>query len=323
MRTRNCKFFTCLLVFCLVSAPFAAYGQERPPEDREASRPAANAQAQREILEYGRELSPEEREQKITEALKCLGCTAEEKRAREQLAASKRAAEARHAEELADAVTNKLLKPTIHTFLVAPTTSDEYIRIFGTNGANQQDLTMARHAEIRRIRRQLQADFGQSTGSRDLNSGNFSAILANLQSSFILVLGHNDRGSFQFLDGSSMPLDSLVAASKPDQRLIIVSCKAEAMLSNQAASQAAATRDDLTYATAFEIAKHIENYVASAGPEISLQMVRKALQSAESDSAFKYNVRTVVKQMAFATGVTIVIYLVVSGGHCLSKDDCR
>jgi hypothetical protein len=323
MRTRCRGFLTCLLILCVVNSPLALYGQARPVEDKDITgTSAAKTQAQQEIEEYGRELTPEERDKKLNAALKCPGCTAEEKRAAEEFDATLRAAKAKHAEDIANAASNSLLKPTIDTFLVAPTTSDEYVRIFGTIGASLQNLTMAQGVEIRRIRRQMQADFGQSAGSRDLNSKNFRAAITNSQSSFILIVGHNDNGFFRFLDGSYIPLDFLVMASKPDQRMIIVSCKAEAMLSNEAAPKAAATRNDLTYAQAFEIAKTIQRYLASAGPRVSLQMVRQALQSAESEIAFEYNVRTIVKQVAFATGATIVIAIVISG-PCLSKDDCH
>ncbi len=325
MRTLRREFLTCLLVLCLVSFPLAVYAQDKPAEGSDSTgNSAENVRAQREFEKAGKELSPEDRAKEETKRRNCLGCTAEDRRTWEVFDASKAAAKAKHAEEIRIAeISNTLLNPSVDTFLVAPSTSEEYVRIFGTNGANPQDLTTAQTSEIRRIR-QMRGDFGQSSGSRNLNSRNFKATIANSQASFILILGHNDRGSFRFVDGSSVLLDDLVTASKPYQRMIIVSCKAEAMLSNQTGPKAAATRDDLTYAQAFEIAKTVQKYLASAGPRVSVEMVRRALQSAESKSAFKYNTGTIVGRASFATAGTIVIALVISGGvRCLITEDCR
>src|SRR5580693_1973117 len=226
MITRRRELLTCLLVLCLANSPHTSWGQEKLPDEKKTtSNSAENARAQREIEEYGKVLSPEERakeeEKRINEFLECPGCTAEQRRDGEIVAASIRAAKAKNAEEIANAaVSNALLKPTIDTFLIAPTTFAEYIRIFGANESNPQDLTMAQSAEIRRIRRQMQTDFGQAAGNRDLNSKTFSRTIANSQSSFILILGHNDEGSFRFLDGTNALLDDLVTASKPNQRMI-------------------------------------------------------------------------------------------------------
>lgn len=335
MRMRLREFVVYLLVTCIVFSPVTYYGQEIPAHDKDIPGPSAeNARIQRELERYGRELSPEEEvstseerqeeeERRVDDALRHGGATPEERQAWEQTQASIRARQARNAEKKADDTRNAILRPSVDTFLIAPVTSEEYVRIYGTNGTRPQDLTTAQSSEISGIRRQMQAGFGQSTGSRNLNSRNFKTVIANSHSSFILILGHNDKGFFRFLDGSSAPLDDLVTASKPDQRMIIVSCKAEAMLSNQAAPRVAATQHDLTYAQAFEIAEKVQKYVASAGAHVSLEMVRQALQSAESRSRFTYNMGILVRPAVFASGA-IVIALVISGGvPCVRKDNCR
>ena len=335
MRMRCRDFLAHLLITCIVFSPLPYYGQEIPAHDKDITGPSAeNARIQRELEKYGRELSPEEEEatsekrqeeeaRRVDDALRHGSATPEERQAWLEVEASVRAAQAIAAEKKADETRNTLLRPSVDAFLIAPTTPEEYGRIFGTNGARPQDLTTAQSSEISGIRRQMQAGFGQSTGSRNLNSRNFKTVIANSPSSFILILGHNDKGFFRFLDGSSAALDDLVAASKPGQRMIIVSCKAEAMLSNQAAPKVAATRHDLTYGQAFEIAETVQKYVASAGAQVSLEMVRQALQSAESKSRFTYNLGILVRPAVFATGA-IVIALVISGGvPCARKDNCR
>jgi hypothetical protein len=326
MRTRGREFLACLLVASITFSPLTYYGQEKPPEEKgRAGQSSESARDLREIQEYGHILSPEERQKeeqkKIDEALKCPGCTSEQRKDGEIVAGSIKAARINAAEKTE---INNELRPSIDTFLVAPANSEEYVRIFGTPGTTSQDTTMAQLREIRRIRQQMKADFGGTARSPDLNSTNVRRAIRFSRSSFILIVGHNDQGSFRFLDGSSVQLDDFVDATRPDQRMIIVSCSAKAMLSNQAAHKAAATQDDLTYPQAFEIAKAIQEYLASAGPQVSLEMVRQALQRAESKSAFNYRMGIFVRQVAVLGGVTMVIALVISGGiPCLRKDECR
>jgi hypothetical protein len=93
----------------------------------------------------------------------------------------------------------------------------------------------------------------------------------------------------------------------------MLSRKAEAMPSNQATIKSSATQSDLTYAEAFEVARIIQNYVASVGPQVSLETIRQTPRSAESKNAFKYKVGVFVTKAARATGEIILIALVIFG----------
>jgi hypothetical protein len=221
-------------------------------------------------------------------------------------------------------VLGKPLRTTVDTFLVAPVDPDEYARVFGSRGSTPATITQAQSAEITKIKQRLQSDFHRSSGNRDINQDNYKTVINNSKSSYILIAGHNDNGFFHFLDGSTTLLDDLVTAARPDQRLIFLSCKAESRLSNQSARKAAATQYDLTYDQAFEIATKIQQYIASAGSDVSLAAIREFLQKAESQSTFRYKVGVLATKAACATGAVILIALVISGGvPCLKKDDCK
>jgi hypothetical protein len=224
----------------------------------------------------------------------------------------------------AQPVLGKPLHDTVETFLVAPINSDEYVRVFGQKGSAPATITQAQSTEITKIKQRLQADFHRTAGNRDINGDNYKRVIGDSKSSYVLIVGHNDDGFFHFLDGSTTLLDDLVTAARPDQRLVLLSCKAESRLSNQSAKKAAATQYELTYAQAFDIATKVQQFIASAGSDISLGAIRDFLQGSEAQSSVRYKVGVFATKAVCAAGAIIVIALVISAAApCLKKDDCK
>ena len=98
----------------------------------------------------------------------------------------------------ASQLANEKLPNTVTTIAVAPVTANEYKKIFaGTKEQGTQGITEAQRKEIRDVKTTLNKSLGRDSGDRDFVASDYKRILENQTASFIIVIGHNDRGTLR------------------------------------------------------------------------------------------------------------------------------
>lgn len=214
------------------------------------------------------------------------------------------------------------LPNAVSTFVVAPTDAKQYRNIFrptGANAAHPQDLTQAQATELTSVQVSLKQTLGRDRPD-DLSDKSVEARIKADPSSFLIVVGHNDKGQFRFADGTETTIDLMAQAARPDQRLIFISCEAARHLTQP---NAVGVRRELTYPEAFQIAKSIETYIASIPAGLSLDAVKQRLESTETNIGVKYQVKYFLMQAACFGGTAIVVALLITLlDPCLHKDKC-
>jgi len=116
------------------------------------------------------------------------------------------------------------LPNTVALIAVAPVTVKDYRTIFSRSKDDEAaGVTEAQQKEIEAVESTLKAKFGKDTGDRDFGGNNYKKALQAQSASFVIVIGHNERGFMHMLDGSRVFLDDIVGAARPDQRVIMIS----------------------------------------------------------------------------------------------------
>lgn len=227
-----------------------------------------------------------------------------------------------HLPKQAESVARARLQNTVSTFVVAPINADQYRNIFhytGRSAKHAGDLTQAQASELVALQVSLKQTLGRDHPD-DLSADSVEARIKADPSSFVMVVGHNDKGQFPFANGPGTTIDLMAQAARPDQRLIFISCGAAKHLTQP---NAIGTRRDLTYPEAFQIAKNIETYITSLPAGLSLDDVKHRLQSAETKIGVNYRVKYFVMKAACAGGTAIVVALLITVlDPCLHKDKC-
>lgn len=219
-------------------------------------------------------------------------------------------------------VVSTVLPNTVATFIVSPTNEEEYHKIFKPDSptSNQtENLTQTQASELRSVKASLKDTLGRDRPD-DLSGNSVAARIRAAPASFVIVVGHNDKGDFRFPDGTSTTIDSMAQAARPDQRLIFISCRAAEYLTQP---NSAGARRELTYPEAFRIAKSIENQIAAIPVGLSIDGVKQRLESTEASIGVQYQVTYFLMKAACALGAAIVVALFISlADPCLHKDKC-
>jgi len=227
-----------------------------------------------------------------------------------------------HPPEQVISIARAPLPNAVSTFIVAPTDAKQYNDIFrpaGANAAHPGDLTPAQASELTSVQVSLKQTLGRDSPD-DLSGKTIEAKIKTDPSSFVIVIGHNDKGMFRFVDGTETTFDLMAQAARPDQRLIFISCGAARHLTQP---NAVGVRRDLTYPEAFQIARSIETYIAGIPAGLSLDAVKRQLETTETNIGTKYQVKYFLMQAACIGGTAIVVALFISlSDPCLHKDKC-
>lgn len=214
------------------------------------------------------------------------------------------------------------LPNAVSIFVVAPTDANQYRNIFrqtGSNATHPGDLTQAQSSELTSVQVSLKQTLGRDHPD-DLSGKSVESRIKADTSSFVIVVGHNDKGQFRFADGTETTIDSMAQAARPDQRLIFISCEAARHLTQP---NAVGARRELTYPEAFQIAKNIETYIAGIPAGLSLDAVKQRLESTETNIGVKYQVKYFLMKAACFGGTVIVVALLITLlDPCLHKDKC-
>ena len=221
------------------------------------------------------------------------------------------------------------LRSTVHTFVVAPTTTAEYSTIFARESGTSSNkkpipITAAQSDEVATIQVQLKTILKREGVDSQLNEKSVGSAIKDSQASYIILIGHNEEGWFRFLDGSRILLDEIVSSARSDQRVILLSCGSSQRMSKQSAEMAAGVSADLTYAQAFELAARIQKVIESSKGEISLGAVKTQLQKATSDIQFKHEIGYFIMKAACFGGTLILVALVISAlDPCHHDKNCN
>jgi hypothetical protein len=198
---------------------------------------------------------------------------------------------------------SRQLEPTISTHIVAPTTTDEFARMFGREPSSSEVNDM------NAFQVKAKASLTQATRMHQLMASDFEAILKESKSSFEILVGHNDGGSFKFPDGSAMDLaDMLGTAWKYGKQLIVVSCKA---VQNSGVNDVLGTTREITYPEGLFIAEALAQSIQRTTGGLSVASVREQLTEIEKKAVFKFNVKYLVLRICGAAAAGIVIALVI------------
>jgi hypothetical protein len=213
---------------------------------------------------------------------------------------------------------NKPLPNTAALIALAPVTAEDYQAIFGHGKNNQQGgVTEAQRKEIEAVQGTLKADFGADEGDRTFNKTDYKKALQAKNASFVIVVGHNENGMMRLLDGSLLYLDEVVAAARPEQRVILISCDSASHVSN---SQVAGTiGGEVTYPEAFSIAQGIMKYIKDATGPVSLADVQAELTKQGVTTTHK--VAFFIMKAVCAGAALIVVGLIIRElDPCKDKD---
>ena len=227
-----------------------------------------------------------------------------------------------HPPQQAAGVASAPLPNTVSTFIVAPTDAKEYRNIFiatSGNGTQPADLTQAQASELTSVKASLKQTLGRNRPD-DLSDKSVEARIKADPASFVIVVGHNEKGEFRFADGTQTTIDVMAQSARPDQRLIFISCEAAEHLTQP---NAVGARRDLTYPEAFQIAKSIETYIAGIPAGLSLDAVKQRLESTEASIGVRYQVKYFLMKAACFGGTAIAVALLITlADPCLHKDKC-
>ena len=206
-------------------------------------------------------------------------------------------------------VANAKLPNTVDVIAVAPVTAKDYTTIFPHDDKDAiQTVTQAQQTEIEAVQSTLKATFGKDQGDRDFNDKNYKQILQTKSSSFLIVIGHNEHGMMHMLDGTTLYLDEIATAGRPDQRVILISCDSADYVSSE---NAAAINGKLTYEQAFQIADHLSNFIKAAGGPVSLTQIKKELTRTVDEAGTGYKVSLFIVKVACGVGAAIAVGLII------------
>jgi hypothetical protein len=213
------------------------------------------------------------------------------------------------APKVAAADANAKLPNTVALIAVAPVTAKDYKTIFfGGKADDSPGVTEAQQKEIEAVQATLKAKFGKDEGDRDFSRKNYEKMLQAQSASFLIVVGHNERGSMHLLDGSTVFLDRIAGAARPDQRVIMISCDS----ANYVSSPAAATiNGKITYDRAFAIASHITDFIKTAKGPVSLTEIKAELAESPIGVGASLAISLFIMKALCTGGALIVVGLLI------------
>ena len=183
----------------------------------------------------------------------------------------------------------------IEAHFVLPKTQQQYKSIFGKSPSAQNV------AEMKRMRKRIQTEFSSDVDDF-INATNISALMGNSQSRVFMLVGHNDNGRFQFIDGSSSTFSELLdMAGTHHKILVLVSCEAHKHI--HADRIAVGTKTLVNLESSVEIAKRL-----TVRPSWSIDAIVYEMESAEKTVRERYIIKRVVVAGSTVVAVAILIY---------------
>ncbi len=205
--------------------------------------------------------------------------------------------------EVAHEAATHRVEPTVSTYIVAPASTAEFARIFG------REPSSGEVDDMNAFQTKAKGALGAEALRHQLTSKSYEGMLRESKSSFEILVGHNDGGSFKFQDGSAMDLaDMLGTAFKYNKQLILVSCRA---VQNSGVKDALGTTREITYPEGLFIAERLASAIRGTQGDLSISGVRERLQAIEDKADFKFNVKYLILQICGAVAAGVVIALVI------------
>jgi hypothetical protein len=213
------------------------------------------------------------------------------------------------APKIAAANASAKLPNTVAVIAIAPVTSKDYQTIFsGGKAADSAGVTEAQQKEIEAVQATLKAKFGKNEGDRDFSEKNYKKMLQAQSASFLIVIGHNERGFMRLLDGGEIFLDEIAGSARPEQRVIMISCDSASYVSSPAAT---AIKGKITYDRAFAIASHITDFIKTAKGPVSLTDIKAELAENPTGVGAGLAISLFIMKALCAGGALIVVGLLI------------
>jgi hypothetical protein len=213
------------------------------------------------------------------------------------------------APKVAAADANAKLPNTVALIAVAPVTAKDYTTIFSRGKADDSArITEAQQQEIEAVQTTLKEKFGRDEGDRDFSEKNYKKMLQAQSASFLIVIGHNERGFMHLLDDSEIFLDEIAGSARPDQRVIMISCDSASYVSSPAAT---AIKGKITYDRAFAIASHITDFIKTAKGPVSLTDIKDELAENPAGVGAGLAISLFIMKALCAGGALIVVGLLI------------
>jgi hypothetical protein len=201
------------------------------------------------------------------------------------------------------AAADRQLDPTVSTYIVAPATTVDFERIFGRQPSSREA------DDMKAFQKKAKDSVGEAALSRQLTAKNFEGTLTESKSSFEILVGHNDGGSFKFADGSALNLADMVeAAGKHAKQLILVSCRA---VQNSGVKDALGTAREITYPEGLFIAESLAKSIRASREKLSISGVKDHLKDVDKQADFKFNVKYLILQGCAIAAAGIAIGLLI------------
>jgi hypothetical protein len=150
--------------------------------------------------------------------------------------------------------------------------------------------------------------------TRDVASVNsedtFAKFLKNTTSKNVIVVGHNEDGSFAFLDGSRTRLWNLSQlCAEAAKSCVFISCRSN----DYVAAGSQGVRRDLTLAEGIYIADKIHGWLLTRTGQITDIDLAKFSSEVETQAFLKYHVAYIALNGCGAVGGATVVYVYVEG----------
>lgn len=131
-----------------------------------------------------------------------------------------------HFDSNARAVLNRELRPTVAVLSFVPETGVEYSRVYGRQPSAAVSKELDKNLAFTAAKLPLARHYAR------VGRNNFESTLASIKENVVIIVGHNDRGTFRFLDGTSESVTELAeSVGKYGKLPVFVSCRAAEFVS--------------------------------------------------------------------------------------------
>ncbi len=212
---------------------------------------------------------------------------------------------------LARQAVRKEYPSTARLFIQLPVSDIDFRKIFGKKPVSASDKD-----ELRDVREKLKA-VNRNDGDRGVNADNFEKFLGSTKESFVVVVGHNERGTFKFLDGSGEGIGDLANACAAAGKLcVFVSCQSRSHLDN---TGALGLSREVTFVQGIYIAKKVSEFINSRTEKATTpEVLASRLSRVELVSHLKHRVTYLIfKGCGSILGVVVVAIIIQA-----LEDDC-
>jgi prepilin-type processing-associated H-X9-DG protein len=140
------------------------------------------------------------------------------------------------------------------------------------------------------------------------SNGGFASYLEKEGAANVIVVGHNDKGNFVFLDGSRTHLWSLTEeCEKARKNCIFVSCRSSSVLERGVVG----VKRDLTLEEGIYIADRLQAWLKEQKGSVTVEQMAAQMSSIETKAYLKYHVSFIVMKSCLP-GAGVVLYIYVA-----------